>query len=238
MNLKTVLKQLIMKFKLLMCALMLAAISGCSQIKLPLVDHPNTKGWDQLFNDDLSNAEFTPNVWTTDKGVISADKDQMIFSKVEYENFVLDLEFNMDSGANSGVVVYCTDKKNWIPHAVEVQIADDTYEKFSTWPGNWQCGAIFGHVAPSEKVARKPGEWNRMTVACKGKMIYIVLNGKSVTTMDLSKFTNAKINPDGSEIPAWLSTSSSELATKGYIGLQGKHAGAKTYFRNVKIRNL
>ena len=227
-----------MKFRLLMCALMFTTISGCSQIGLPLVDHPNTKGWDQLFNEDLSNADFTTNVWTSDKGVLSAEKDQMIISKVEFENFVLDLEFKMDSGANSGVVVYCTDKKNWIPHSVEVQIADDTYEKFAAWPGSWKCGAIFGHLAPSEKVAKTPGEWNRMTVACKGQMIYIVLNGKPVLTMDMSKWTSATTNPDGSEIPAWLSTPFSELKTKGYIGLQGKHAGAKTYFRNVKIRNL
>jgi hypothetical protein len=227
-----------MKFRLLMCALVLVTISGTSQVKLPLVDHPNTKGWDQLFNDDLSNAEFTPNVWTIDKGVFSADKDQMIFSKVEFENFVLDLEFNMEAGANSGIIVYCTDKKNWIPHSIEIQISDDTWEKFAEWPGNWKCGSVFGHVAPSEKVGRKPGEWNRMTIACKGKSIDIVLNGKPVATMDMSKFTNAKTNPDGSEIPSWLTTPCSELTTKGFIGLQGKHAGAKTYFRNVKIRKL
>jgi len=69
-------------------------------------------------------------------------------------------------------------------------------------------------------------------------MIYVVLNGKPVTTMDMSKWTSAKKNPDGSEIPDWLSTPFSQLATKGFIGLQGKHAGAKTYFRNLKIRAL
>ncbi len=227
-----------MKLRLLVFALMSIAISGYSQIKLPLVDHPNTKGWNNLFNNDLSNAEFTANVWTSDKGVLSAEKDQMILSKVEYENFVLDLEFKMDSGANSGVVVYITDKKNWIPHSVEIQIADDSHKEFGEWAENWKCGAVFGHLAASEKVAKKPGEWNHMTLACKGKMIYEVLNGKPVVAMDMSKWTSAKINPDGSEIPAWLSTPFSELQTKGYIGLQGKHAGAKTYFRNVKINKL
>lgn len=227
-----------MKLRLLVFALMSIAISGYSQIKLPLVNHPNTKGWNNLFNNDLSNAEFIVNVWTSDKGVLSAEKDQMILSKVEYENFVLDLEFKMDSGANSGVVVYITDKKNWIPHSVEIQISDDSHKEFSKWDESWKCGAVFGHLAASEKVAKKPGEWNHMTLACKGKMIYEVLNGKPVVAMDMSKWTSAKTNPDGSEIPAWLSTPFSELPTKGYIGLQGKHAGAKTYFRNVKIKNL
>ena len=29
-----------------------------------------------------------------------------------------------------------------------------------------------------------------------------------------------------------------ELAPKGYIGLQGKHAGAPIFFRNIKIKSL
>lgn len=217
---------------------MIAAGSGFAQVTLPLAGHPDTSGWQGLFREDLSDAEYTPKIWTNDQGIITADEDQMIFSKVEYENFILDLEFNMESGANSGVVVYCTDKKDWIPHSVEVQVADDSHEKWANSPGSWQCAAIFGHLAASEKVAKKPGEWNRMTIACKGKMIFVVLNGKPVTTMDMSKWTSAKKNPDGSDIPEWLSTPFSELATRGYIGLQGKHAGAKTYYRNLKIRTL
>jgi hypothetical protein len=54
--------------------------------------------------------------------------------------------------------------------------------------------------------------------------------------MDL--WTSATKNPDGSEIPSWLSTPFNQLKTKGYIGLQGKHAGAPIYFRNVKIKEL
>jgi hypothetical protein len=215
-----------------------ACTAGFGQVKLPLSGHPDTTGWHGLFRDDLSNAEYTPGVWTNDRGVITADKDEMIFSTVQYKNFVLDLEFNMEPGANSGVVVYCTDKKDWIPHSVEIQIADDSDEKWATSPRSWQCAAIFGHLGASEKVAKKPGEWNRMTIACKGQMVYIVLNGKPVTTMDMSKWTSAKTNPDGSEIPEWLSTPLSTLATKGYIGLQGKHAGAKTFYRNLKIKSL
>lgn len=209
-----------------------------AQVILPLQNHPNTKGWENLFKKDLSNADYDTKVWTVNKGVITADEDQIIFSKVEYENFVLDLEFNMEPGANSGVVVYCTDKKDWIPHSVEIQIADDSHEKWATSPATWQCAAIFGHLAASEKMGKKPGEWNHMTIACKGQMIYVVLNGKAVTTMDMSKWTSATVNPDGSEIPSWLSTPFAELPTKGFIGLQGKHAGAKVYYRNVKIKSL
>ena len=39
------------------------------------------------------------------------------------------------------------------------------------------------------------------------------------------KWTSAKTNPDGSDIPRWLSRPVAELPTHGRIGLQGKHAG-------------
>ena len=227
-----------MKLTILTFSLMLAVASGLAQVTLPLTGHPDTKGWADLFKEDLSNADYKAQVWTSDQGVFTADEDQIIFSKVEYENFILDLEFNVEPGANSGVVVYCTNKKDWIPHSVEIQILDDDNEKWASADGTWKCAAIFGHLAPSEKVIKKPGEWSRMTIACKGQMIYIVLNGKPVTTMDMSKWTSAKKNPDGSEIPSWLSTPFSELPTKGFVGLQGKHAGAKTYYRNLKIKVL
>jgi len=66
--------------------------------------------------------------------------------------------------------------------------------------------------------------------------ISVVLNGQLVTDIDMKKWTSATKNPDGSEIPAWLSKPMAELPTKGRIGLQGKHAGAPIYFRNVKIK--
>jgi len=227
-----------MKNKVALFILLLSTTIGFSQVSLPLKSHPDTRDWQDLFKPDLSDADYTPKVWSVDKGVMTADEDQIIYSEKEYENFLLDLEFMVEPGANSGVVVYCTDKKNWIPHSVEIQILDDSHEKWATVPGTWQCASIFGHLAPSEPAGKVAGEWNRMTIACKGKMIYVVLNGKAVIEMDMNKWTSAKKNPDGSEIPEWLSTPFSELPVKGFIGLQGKHAGAKTYYRNLKVRSI
>jgi hypothetical protein len=63
-------------------------------------------------------------------------------------------------------------------------------------------------------------------------------NGEKVTEMDMGLWTSAKTNPDGSEIPAWLSRPFAELATKGRISFQGKHAAAPIFFRNIKIKEL
>ena len=194
--------------------------------------------WLSLFKADLSDADKPKGVWTVSDGVLTASKDQAIWTTRDYDNFILDLEFKTASGTNSGVVVYCSDTKNWIPNSVEIQIADDFAEKWAKSPKTWHCGAIFGHLAPTKSMVKKPGEWNRFTVRCVDKQIDVVLNGEKVTSMDMSLWTSGKTNPDGSEIPSWLPKPFATLPTKGKIGLQGKHAGAPIWFRNIKIREL
>ena len=201
--------------------------------------HPDTAGWEPLFAPDLSNADYPEGVWSVEDGVLTATEDKNIFTKKVYDNFILDLEFKTAEGTNSGVVVYCSDTKNWIPNSIEIQIADDWSETWASKPRSWQCGAVFGHLpAARNKVVKKPGEWNRMTVTCKGPIVTIVLNGEQVTVMDMRKWTSAEKNPDGTDIPKWLSRPVAELATKGHIGLQGKHAGAPVWFRNIRIQTL
>lgn len=191
-----------------------------------------------LFNSDLTNADYPSGVWSIEDGVITATEDQCIWTKKDYENFVLELEFKNAAGTNSGVIVYCSDTKNWIPNSVEIQIADDYAKQWAEADKTWQCAAIFGHLAASESRVKKPGEWNKMLVTCKGKNITVELNGKVVTKMDMSLWTSGTKNPDGTDIPSWLSTPFAELPTRGKIGFQGKHAGAPIWLRNIKVKEL
>ncbi len=200
--------------------------------------HPDSSGWENLFAPDLSNAAKPEGVWTVSEGVLTASEDKAIWTTRDYANFILDMEFKTAPGTNSGVIVYCSDTKNWIPNSVEVQIADDYAEQWAKAPKTWHCGAIFGHLAPSKSMVKKPGEWNRFTITCVGQKIGVVLNGEHIVSMDMSLWTSAKTNPDGSEIPAWLNKPLSKQPTKGKIGLQGKHAGAPIWFRNIKIKEL
>jgi len=197
--------------------------------------HPDSSGWKNLFAADLSDAEGKKEAWSVKDGVFTGLEDQCLWTAKSYSNVVLDLEFKNEEASNSGVILYCTDPGNWIPNSVEVQILDDASAKWKDAAPTWKCGGIFGHLAPSKSAVKKAGEWNRMTVTARGPMIAVVLNGETVAEMDMRKWTSATKNPDGSEIPPWLSRPLAELATKGRIGLQGKHAGAPIWFRNVKI---
>jgi hypothetical protein len=199
----------------------------------------NEYKWNSLFGTGLAEAVFNPEAWSEADGALTAAKDEAIWTSIEYENFELDLDFKNDAGTNSGIVVYCTNTNDWIPNSVEIQIADDYYEKWKDSKPYERCGAIYGHLGPKQdKVVKKPGEWNHIRVKCTGQRITVILNGRKVTEMDMSKWTSGTINPDGSEIPAWLPKPYAELPTKGYIGLQGKHGNATIWFRNIKIREV
>ena len=229
-----------MKKMLVLLAVCLAWVTsaGAADEVIPPKTHPDSTKWENLFNKDLSDAIFPKGVWYFEDGLLTATKDENIWTKKEYGNCIIDLEFKNAPGTNSGVFVYGSDMKNWIPNSVEVQILDDDSPKWVKAPKTWLCAGIFGRLAPSKQVVKKAGEWNRMTVTCQGPKIYVILNGEQVTEIDMKKWTSAKKNPDGSDIPPWLSRPLAEMATKGHVGLQGKHAGAPIYFRNVKIKTL
>ena len=88
---------------------------------------------------------------------------------------------------------------------------------------------------------RLHGEQRRVgcvRVTAQGKHIKVAVNGEMTVDADLSQWTSAKKNPDGTDIPPWLSRPWAELPTKGHIGLQGKHGEASIFFRFVRIREL
>lgn len=195
--------------------------------------------WQPLFGDSLTDATYDPAVWTRENGILTASKDQAIWTKTEYENFELDLEFKTDPGTNSGIVVYCTNIDDWIPNSVEIQIADDHSEKWSRAKPYEQCGAIYGHLGASrQQVVRKPGQWNHIRIRCRGRRIVVILNGKKVTEMNMALWTSGTQNPDGSDIPSWLPVPLAQLPTKGFIGLQGKHGESGIWFRHLRIRPI
>lgn len=219
--------------------IILSTIIVCFTFVVSLAE---TKGkWKPLFGKDLANARYDADVWSVKNGVLSAIKDRSIWTKSEYENFELDLRFKTDVATNSGVIIYCTNTKKWTKNSVEIQIADDYSEKIENWPPNYKCGAIFGHLgAKRDKVVKKPGKWNRMTILCIGQNITVTLNGEEVAHMDMSLWTSGEINPDGTKIPKHLHQPKtfSEFPTKGYIGLQGKHGKALIWFKKVRIRQV
>ena len=133
--------------------------------------------WQSLFGEDLSQADYDPQVWSIDKdGVISATKDQLICTKKDWQNFELELEFKLFQGSNSGVVIYMSDK-NWIPNSLEVQIADN--KKFAE--PRTTCGSIYGTTDSKIKEPLAIGVWHKMKIRANGQMVDVWINGQHAT---------------------------------------------------------
>jgi hypothetical protein len=217
-----------------------ASQSTASQMQVPPTTHPNTSGseWQDLFATDLSDAMNSSGVWSWQDGLLTATEDEAIFTEEEYNDFILDLEVMFEPEANAGIIVHTSDTDDWIPNSLEIQIGDN-YDPASTEdPDVHASGAMYGHVSPSEQRISAPGEWNRYTVTARGDSLWAVVNGALVSEIDMSEYESATTNPDGSEIPEWLTTPLAELPTEGHIGLQGKHGESAVYFRNLRIREL
>lgn len=228
-----------MRKQLLTLCIAIATVGPAGAQDVPS-GHPDTgeAGWTDLFAPDLSDARYPQGVWTVEDGVLTASEDEAIWSAEAYDDFILDLEFKNAPGTNSGVIVYASDLENWIPNSIEIQIADDFAEQWANAPASWRNGAFFGHKGATEQAVRPAGEWNRYTITARGPLLRVVLNGRLVNEMDLRQWTSAEVNPDGTEIPEWLSKPKASLPTRGHIGLQGKHAGAPVWFRNIRVKRL
>lgn len=229
-----------MNLRYLFLPALMLFFAGAGYAQDAYAKHPDTSGdgWVTLFAGDLSDDIYPKGIWTNTDGVITASADEVIWSRQQYTDCIIDLEFMYGEGANSGIIVHASKRKKWIPHSVEIQLLDDYAEKWRTVPANWKCGAVFGHQGASNLEVKKAGEWNHITVTCKGRMIWVVINDVLINTFDMGLYTSAKQNPDGTPVPEWLSNPLSEIPLRGHIGLQGKHAGAQVWFRNVKVKSL
>ncbi|MBQ4198773.1 MAG: DUF1080 domain-containing protein [Kiritimatiellae bacterium] len=221
----------------------IAAICGTAVCATGCATHPDSTSapWKALYDPNRPIEEqfdASSGMWSAKDGVLTSGKDGAIWTKVDYENFALDFEYMLEPGANSGVLIYCCNTKKWIPNAVEIQLLDDHSPKWAKDAPYMRNASLYGHCAPTKHNVRPAGEWNRMTVFARGKNIQIINNGEKVLDADLSKWTSAKKNPDGTKIPSWLSRPWAELDTKGKVGFQGMHGKAKPYFRNIRIRPL
>jgi hypothetical protein len=113
-----------------------------------------------------------------------------------YKDSVLDLEFKVTQGTNSGIFFHTADLKDPVQTGIEVQVLDSSAKQV---PDNHDCGAIYDCLAPSKNMVRPPGEWNHMVITCKGPIISVELNGERICEMNEDQFDKPGQNPDGTK---------------------------------------
>jgi hypothetical protein len=197
-------------------------------------------GWRLLFDGrSLANwrgykTGVVPAGWKVVDGTLAKDAPVAdIVSKEEFDNFELVMDWKIGEAGNSGIFYRGTEEYSAIYwSAPEYQLLDDI--KASDNKTRLTCaGAIYALFESPAGHLKPVGDWNTARIIVNGNHVEHWLNGVKLAESDInSPEWNAKVK--ASKFSKWPNFG---LAKKGYIAMQGDHAGSLA-FRNIKIRPL
>ena len=139
-------------------------------------------------------------------------------------DFVLDFDYKLTKGCNSGVFLRVSDLKNPINTGIEVAL-DETRRGDER-----DSGGFYSLVAPRVFAQKPAGTWNHMTITAAGPRIAVVLNDTEVSTINLDEWTIPGKRPDGTD-HNFKNVAIASLARSGYLGVQ--NMGGDCWFKNV-----
>jgi Domain of Unknown Function (DUF1080) len=185
--------------------------------RAPLLKRQGTPTWGSpvtLFNGrDLTGwKEDKPGAspaWKVEDGIlVSPGRGPELINQAKFEDFKLHIEFNCAPNANSGV---------YLRGRYEVQIEDNSIQE----PPSHHTGGVYGFLAPSPELPRRPGVWQSFDITLIGRMVTVVQNGQTII--------------DHQEIPGITGGAlDSHEALPGPIYLQGSEDGHVS-FRNIVV---
>ena len=182
-----------------------------------------------LFNGtDLSGWEGDTAGYAAEDGLLVCKPGGNLYTVKDYANFVLRFDFKLTPGANNGLAVRVPMPAHAAYDGMELQILDDTHEKYKDIQPYQHHGSIYG-VVPAKTGFLKPvGEWNEQEVVAEGRHIVVTLNGEVIVDANIEDASkNGTI--DGKEHPGLLRDS-------GRLGFCGH--GDVLYFRNIRVKEL
>lgn len=164
-----------------------------------LIPASGLKGWHAIGEE---------NQWVVEKGILRSPKSGAnLVTDNSYTDFKLHVEFRYPEGSNSGV---------YLRGRYEVQIMDSRGKE----PLFGELGGLYGFIAPSEQVAKAPGEWQTFDITLVGRMVTLVANGKTlISNQEIPGITGGALDANEGE--------------PGPIQLQGDHGPIE--FRNMII---
>jgi hypothetical protein len=128
--------------------------------------------------------------WRVEGGAARADRStaaSFLVSEDRFADFDLDLEFWVDSQANSGVFVRCQDAGAIADTSCyEVNIFDARPDQ------TYRTGSIVNVAEPAEFVYTG-GQWNRMTITADAARLQVTLNGRGMVDTTDSRFTGGPV---------------------------------------------
>jgi hypothetical protein len=161
-------------------------------------------------------------VWLEKKG-------GTIYTRENFTNFVVRLEFNLPPGGNNGLAIrYPGVGDTAYVGMCECQVLDDNYEKVTgdKIDPRQVHGSAYGMVAALRGYQHPIREWNYEEVTVNGSTIKVELNGTVILDADLATVSDYLA---GHEHPG-------KNRTSGHFGFAGHND--PVMFRNISIKSL
>jgi hypothetical protein len=186
----------------------------------PIFNGKDFTGWDG----PLDNYEIKDGAIVCKPG-----KGGTIYTKEEFGDFIVRLEFKIPPGGNNGLAIrYPGEGDTAYVGMCELQVLDDNYEKVTGQQidPRQAHGSAYGMVAAARGYQRPYNEWNYQEVTVIGPKIKVELNGFIILNCDLSKvtsFLDNKAHPGKDR-------------KSGHFGFAGHND--PVMFRNISIKRL
>jgi hypothetical protein len=210
-------------------AILLAGIVSLHSVTPQTAWAETPEGFVPLFNGkDLTGWVGDTGGYKAEDALLVCNEGGHLFTEKEYSNFIVRFEFKLPPGGNNGLGIRAPLEGEAAFTAMEIQILDDSAEKYKEIHDYQYHGSIYG-VVPAKRGALKPvGEWNSQEVAADGKHVKVTLNGTVIVDADLEEAA-ARGPLDGRD-------HSGLLREKGHIGFMGH--GDRVEFKNIFIREM
>jgi hypothetical protein len=191
------------------------------------------EGFSPMFNGkDFAGWQGHAHGWTFEPdGTLAWEQEAGdIWTEKQYGDFVLDFDYKVAKGSNSGVFIRCGNPRDPVQTGLEIQIHDS----YGKGRGLHHSGAVYDAQAPSKNVEKPVGEWNHMTVTAKGPVVQVRLNGEQVIDMNVDQWKVAGKNPDGADNK--FKKPLKDFPRKGHVQIQDHHT--PVWYRNAKMKEL
>lgn len=150
----------------------------------PPKENTPPEGFETLFNGkDLTGWKENgkpPEHWSVRDGELVYDgKGKDLHSERQFGDFVLQLDWKVAKGGNSGV---------YLRGSTQVEINDGDSPTKPIWNG--ATGGIYPDLPPTKRAAKPTGEWNHYEIRVEKGVITVVLNGEVTVDAYAKKWGN------------------------------------------------
>jgi hypothetical protein len=194
----------------------------------PLFDGRSLAGW-HVFKAPGQ----PPEGWSVVDGtLVRSGRGGDLVTDALYENFELELEWQIGPGGNSGIF-YRIDPAAEVTYfsAPEMQVLDDARHRDGQSELT-SAGAVYGLYPAPRGIVKPAGEWNAARLVVNGAHVEHWLNGTRIASYELwSPDWEARVK--ASKFAAWAGYGRTR---RGHIGLQDH--GDRVAFRNIRIKVL